>query len=82
MSTNTKYGRKEIIYLTAHSTHFIYSYMSSAIMVKNHLGIERANSLPPYHGLFFLIRKFSNSLIDTGEVILVRKMGVCVRDQF
>ena len=29
-------GRKEIFYLTMHSTHFIYGYMASRHMVKDH----------------------------------------------
>ena len=31
-------GRKEIFYLTMHSTHFIYGYMASDICVKDHTG--------------------------------------------
>ena len=42
-------GRKEMFYLTTHSTHFIYSYM-----VKDHSDGERGNPLPP-HGLLFPI---------------------------
>ena len=42
-------GRKEMFYLTMHSTHFIYRYM-----VKDHYDIERGNPLPP-HGLLFPI---------------------------
>ena len=48
-------GRKEMFHLTTHSTHFIYCYMAShIIMVKDHSDIERGNPLPP-HGLLFLI---------------------------
>ena len=39
-------GRKEMFYLTTHSTHFIYGYMAS--------DSERGNPLPP-HGLLFSI---------------------------
>ena len=46
-------GRKEMFYLTTHSTHFIYVYMASD-MVKDHSDSERGNLLPP-HGLLFLI---------------------------
>ena len=47
--------RKEMFYLTTHSTHFIYGYMvSDIIMVKDHSGSERENLLPP-HGLLFPI---------------------------
>ena len=48
-------GRKEVFYLTMikvtmHSTHFIYSYMASDILVKDHSDSESGNLLPP-HGL-------------------------------
>ena len=44
---------KEMFYLTTHSTHFIYGYMASdIIMVKNHSDRERGNPLPP-HWLIF-----------------------------
>ena len=49
-------GRKEMFYLTTHSTRFIYGYMASdiAYIVKDHSDSERGNPLPP-HGLFFPI---------------------------
>ena len=40
--------RKQMFYLTTHSTHFIYSYMASA---KYHSNNERGNLLPPLHEL-------------------------------
>ena len=45
-----------MFYLTTHSTHFIYRYMASdiIIMVKDHSDTERGNALPP-HGLLFPI---------------------------
>ena len=43
-------GRKEMFYLTTHSTHFIYVRH----MVKDHSDSERGNPLPP-HGLLFPI---------------------------
>ena len=46
--------RKEMFYLTTHSTHFIYGYMASDIMVKDHSDSERGNPLPP-HGLLLSI---------------------------
>ena len=46
-------GRKEMLYLTTHSTHFIYGYKASD-MVKDHSDSERGNPLPP-HGLLFSI---------------------------
>ena len=45
-------GRKEMFYLTTHSTRFIYGYMASDIMVKDHTESERGNSLTP-HGYSF-----------------------------
>ena len=46
---NKKEGRKEMFYLTMHSTHFIYGYI-----VKDHSDNERGSLLPP-HGLLFPI---------------------------
>ena len=43
-------GRKEVFYLTTHSTHFIYIRH----MVENNSDSERGNPLPP-HGLLFPI---------------------------
>ena len=43
-----------MFYLTTHSTHFIYGYMASGIMVKDHTDSERGNPLPP-HGLLIPI---------------------------
>ena len=44
-----------MFYLITHSTHFIYGYMvSDIIMVKDHSDSERANPLP-LHGLLFPI---------------------------
>ena len=45
--------QEELFYLTTHSTHFIYGYMTSD-MVKDHSDSERGNPLPP-HGLLFPI---------------------------
>ena len=45
-------GSKETFYLTTHSTHFIYNYMASDIMVNDHSDSERGNPLPS-HGLLF-----------------------------
>ena len=49
-------GRKEMFNLTTHSTHCIYGYMTShiIIMVTDHSDCERGNPLPP-HGLLFPI---------------------------
>ena len=45
-----------MFYLTTHSTHFIYGYMASDIMVKYHAYSERGNPLPP-QGLLFPIKR-------------------------
>ena len=47
-------GRKDMFYLTTHSTHCIYGYMAIRHMVKDHSDSERGNPLPP-HGLLFQI---------------------------
>ena len=49
------YGRKEMFYLTTHSTHFIYLYGVGIKIVYDHSGTERGNPLPLLHGLLFLI---------------------------
>ena len=46
-------GRKEVFYLTTHSTHFIYGYMASDI-IKYYTDSEIGNPLQP-HGLLFPI---------------------------
>ena len=51
----TKYGRKEMFYLTTHSTHFIFQLYGIIHMVKDHLDSERGNLLSPLHGLLFPI---------------------------
>ena len=48
-------GRKEMFCLTTHSTHFVYEYMASKIMVKDHSDSERGNLQPPLHGIQFSI---------------------------
>ena len=49
-----KEGRKEMFHLTTHSTHFIYGYVASdVIMVKDHSDSERGNPLSTLHGLLF-----------------------------
>ena len=44
-------GRREMFYLTTHSTHFIYDYMASD-MVKDHSDSEKGNLMPPHRLLF------------------------------
>ena len=48
--TRAQEGRKEMLYLTTHSTHFIYSYIAS-----DHLDSERGILLLPLHDLLFQI---------------------------
>ena len=52
-------GRKEMFYLTMHSTHFIYGYMASDIWVKDHSDSEKGNLLPPYRLLLPISSKGS-----------------------
>ena len=47
-------GRKDMFYLTMHSTHFILRLYSIRHMVEEHSDSERGNPLLP-HGLFFPI---------------------------
>ena len=47
-------GRKEMFYLTMHSTHFILRLYGVGHMVKDHSDSEKGNQLPP-HRLFFPI---------------------------
>ena len=41
-------GRKEMFYLTTHSTHFILRLYGVGHMVKDHSDSERGNPLPPH----------------------------------
>ena len=59
--------RKEMLYLTTHSTHFIYGYMASDIYVKNYSDSERGN-----HGLLFPVSSkgsFICTIPQTGQHI-------------
>ena len=47
-------GRKEMFYLTMHSTHFILRLYGVGYMVKDYSDSERGKPLPP-HGLLFPI---------------------------
>ena len=47
-------GRKEIFYLTSHSTYFYLQLYGVKYMVKDHSDSEKGNPLPP-HGLLFPI---------------------------
>ena len=44
--------RKEMFYLTMHSTHFIYGYMASDIWLRTILIVRKGNPLPPHRLLF------------------------------
>ena len=48
-----------MFYLTTHSTHYIYGYMASDIIVKDHSDSERGNPLPPHWLLFPISSKGS-----------------------
>ena len=60
--------RKDMFYLTMHSTHFIYGYMASDI-VKNHSDSERGNPLLP-HGLLFPISSKGSFICITPQPLL------------
>ena len=45
-------GRKEMFYLTTHSTHFILGLYGVRHMVKDHSDSEKGNPLPPHRLLF------------------------------
>ena len=47
-------GRKEMFYLTTHSTHMYLRIYSVGHMVKDHSDSERGNRQPPLHGRLFL----------------------------
>ena len=51
--------KKEMFYLTTHSTHFIYGYYGVGHMVKDHSDSERGNLLPPHRLLFPISSKGS-----------------------
>ena len=61
-------GRKEIFYLTTHSTHFIYGLYGVRHMVKDHLDSETGNPLPP-HRLFYPNDYFTYLLEQGGNHI-------------
>ena len=48
------YGRKEMFYLTTHSTHFYLRLYDVGHMIKDYSDSKRRNPLPPY-GLLFPI---------------------------
>ena len=67
-----KEGRKDMFYLTMHSTHFIYGYM-----VKYLSDRERANLLPPHRLLFLINSKEGNILFnDALSTFYLRLYGI------
>ena len=48
-------GKKEMFYLTMHSTHFYVRLYGIGCMVKDYLDSKRGNLLPSLAGLLFLI---------------------------
>ena len=50
--SDSEKGRKEMFYLTTHSTHFIYDYMASDIWLRTILILRKGNPLPPHRLLF------------------------------
>ena len=63
-------GRKEMFYLTAHSTHFILRLYDGRHMVKDHSDSEKGNLLPPHRLLFPINRKgsFICTIPQTGYI--------------
>ena len=60
-----------MFYLTTQSTHFIYGYMASDNMVKDHSDSEKGNPLPPHRLLFPINSKgsFICTIPQTGYYI-------------
>ena len=59
-SLGLKMKDRKCFYLTTHSTHFIYGYMASdIILVKDHSDSEKGNLLPPHRLLFSINSKGS-----------------------
>ena len=52
-------GRKEMFYLTTHSTHFSLRLYGIRHMVKDHSDSEKGNPLPPHRVLFLISSKGS-----------------------
>ena len=66
LNTEIILGRKEMFYLTTHSTHFIYGYIAS-----DHSDSEKRNPLPPHRLLFLINSKdsFICTIPHTGQHI-------------
>ena len=67
------YVKKEMFYLTTHSTHFILRLYSVGHMIKDHSDSERGNPLPP-HRLLFPINSngsFICTIPQTGYISLL-----------
>ena len=74
-----KEGRKEMFYLTTHITHFIYGYMASRQMVKDHSDSEKGNPLPP-HRLLFLINSKGSFICTFFIYLMMHFYGYVVFD--
>ena len=68
---NGKEGRKEMFYLTTHSTHFYLRLYGIRHMVKDHSDSEEGNPLPPHRLLFPISSKgcFICTIAQTGQHI-------------
>ena len=82
-------GRKEMFYLTTHSTHFIYGYMASDIWLRT-TQIARGNPLPPHWLLLPISSKgsFICTIPQTGYINTRSWLSTnlqsfrCVQDSF
>ena len=70
-----------MLYLTTHSTHFIYGYMASRHIVKDHLDSETGNSLPPHRLLFPISSKGSFICTSVVEHWLERQIAQWVHHE-
>ena len=63
-------GRKEMFYLTTHSTHFILRLYGVGHMVKDHSDSERGNPLPPAYVFLQSVNGYYFQYMD-GEMCFV-----------
>ena len=66
-SAERKEGRKEMFYLTTHSTHFILRLYGAGHMVKVQSYSERGTPLSPLHGLLFPISSEGSFICTTRQ---------------
>ena len=67
-SSDRKEGRKEMLYLTTHSTHFYLRLYGVRYMVKDHSDSEKGNPLPSHRLLLSINRKGSFICIIPGRI--------------